>query len=123
MRARLLWQQGRRDDSAQAHAIAVAILQQAIAAAEARLPDASPEDCARLEEEIRDYRDALPGPDQTLPFPLVRPRKRPGRRRSSPVRLGSAVIPWRGSTAPQRLQVAGVRFRSMRPQTGQKRTT
>ena len=59
LRARLLWQQGRRDDSAQAHAVAVAILQQAIAAAEARLPDASPEDCARLEEEIRDYRDAL----------------------------------------------------------------
>jgi len=59
LRARLLWQQGRREDSAQAYAVAVAILQQAIAAAEARLADASPEERSKLEEEIRGYREAL----------------------------------------------------------------
>jgi len=61
LRARLLWLQGRREDSAQAYAVAVAILQQAITAAEARLLDAStsPEERARMEEEIRGYREAL----------------------------------------------------------------
>jgi len=59
LRARLLWQQGRREDSAQAYAVAVAILQQAIVAAEARLADASPEERSRLEEEIRGYQEAL----------------------------------------------------------------
>jgi len=59
LRARLLWQQGRREDSAQAYAVAVAILQQAIAAAEARLADASPEERSTLEDEIRGYREAL----------------------------------------------------------------
>jgi hypothetical protein len=61
LRARLLWQQGRREDSAQAYAVAVAILQQAIAAAEARLPDALPGERGRLEEELRDYRETLAG--------------------------------------------------------------
>jgi tetratricopeptide (TPR) repeat protein len=59
LRARLLWLEERREDSAQAHAIAVAILQQAIAVAEARLASASPEERDRLDEEIRGYRDAL----------------------------------------------------------------
>ncbi|MFL5399959.1 MAG: tetratricopeptide repeat protein [Myxococcales bacterium] len=59
LRARLLWLDERREDSAQAHAIAVAILQQAIAAAETRLASASPEERERLDEEIRGYRDAL----------------------------------------------------------------
>jgi tetratricopeptide (TPR) repeat protein len=59
LRAQLLWQQGRREDSAQAYAVAVAILQQAIAAAEARLADASPEERVTLEEEIRGHREAL----------------------------------------------------------------
>src|SRR5712671_6131049 len=59
LRARLLWLLGRREASAQTYAIAVAILQQAIAAAEARLERASPEERERLEEEIRNYREAL----------------------------------------------------------------
>jgi tetratricopeptide (TPR) repeat protein len=59
LRARLLWGQGRREDSAQAYAVAVAILQQAIAAAEARLAGASSEERSNLEEEIRRYREAL----------------------------------------------------------------
>jgi tetratricopeptide (TPR) repeat protein len=59
LRARLLWLEERREDSAQAHAVAVAILQQAIAAAETRLASATPEERDRLDEEIRGYRDAL----------------------------------------------------------------
>ena len=59
LRARLLWLQERQEDSAQAHAVAVAILEQAIAAAERRLPDASADERGRLEAEIRGYRDAL----------------------------------------------------------------
>jgi tetratricopeptide (TPR) repeat protein len=73
LRARLLWQNGRRDDSAQAYAVAVAILQQAIAAAEARLERASPEERERLEEEIRNYRDALAESSGGL-VPLGSPR-------------------------------------------------
>src|SRR2546423_1518762 len=54
-----LWRRGRREDSAQAYAVAVAIPQQAIAAAESRLANASPEERGSLEEEIRGHREAL----------------------------------------------------------------
>ena len=59
LRARLLWLEGRPADSAQARAVAIAILEKAIAAAEARLAGAAPQERAALEEEIRGYRDAL----------------------------------------------------------------
>jgi hypothetical protein len=73
LRARLLWLHGRREDSAQAYAVAVAILQQAVAAAEARLESASPEERERLEDEIRGYRDALSESSGGL-VPLRSPR-------------------------------------------------
>ena len=66
LRARLLWLQGRREDSAQACAVAMAILQQAIAAAESRLANASPGERGRLEEEIRGHREALAGSSDGL---------------------------------------------------------
>jgi hypothetical protein len=49
------------------------IAQQAIAAAEARLAEASPEERARLEEEIRGYREALSESSGGL-VPLRSPR-------------------------------------------------
>ena len=48
---------------------------------------------------VRPGREA---PDQPAPFP-VRPKKRPARRGSWPVRLGTTVIPCRGRAAPQRV--------------------
>jgi tetratricopeptide (TPR) repeat protein len=59
LRARLLWLEGRPADSAQSHAVAVAILEKAISAAEARLAGAPAEERAGIAEEIRGYRDAL----------------------------------------------------------------
>jgi hypothetical protein len=59
LRARLLWLEGRELDAAQANAIAVAILQQAVAVRESRLASAAGDERARLEDEIRGYRDLL----------------------------------------------------------------